>query len=71
MTATIEQVKKFWDDRPCNVRHSDKEVGTLDYFKEVTKKSSLSNHILRLSPISDDGMVRRFWRLDVVWPLLV
>ena len=38
MTATIEEVKKFWDDRPCNVRHSDKEVGTLDYFKEVTKK---------------------------------
>ena len=38
MTATIEEVKKFWDDRPCNVRHSDKEVGTFDYFKEVTKK---------------------------------
>ena len=38
MTATIEEVKKFWDDRPCNVRHSTKDVGTRDYFDEVEKK---------------------------------
>ena len=38
MTATIEDVKKYWDDRPCNVRHSTKEVGTREYFDEVEKK---------------------------------
>jgi len=38
MTATITEVKKFWDDRPCNVRHSSKEVGTKEYFDEVEKK---------------------------------
>ena len=38
MTATIEEVKKYWDDRPCNVRHSDKERGTREYFDEVEKK---------------------------------
>ena len=38
MTATIEDVKKFWNDRPCNVKHSSKEVGTKEYFNEVEKK---------------------------------
>ena len=38
MIATIEDVKKYWDDRPCNVRHSDKEKGTKEYFDEVERK---------------------------------
>jgi len=31
-------VKEFWDKRPCNIRHSDKDVGTKEYFDEVTKR---------------------------------
>ena len=47
MTATIEDVKKFWNDRPCNVRHSSKEVGTLEYFNEVSnKKFFVEPHII-------------------------
>ena len=38
MKATIEDVKQFWNDRPCNVRHSEKDIGTKEYFKEVTYK---------------------------------
>ena len=38
MTVTIQEVKKYWDDRPCNVRHSSKEVGTKEYFDEVARK---------------------------------
>ena len=38
MTATIEDVKKFWNDRPCNVKHSSKDIGTKEYFNEVEKK---------------------------------
>ena len=38
MTATIEEVKKYWDDRPCNVRHSQKDIGTKEYFDEVERK---------------------------------
>ena len=34
----IEKVKKYWNDRPCNIRHSNKEVGTKDYFEEVEKR---------------------------------
>jgi hypothetical protein len=35
MTVTIEEVKKFWNDRPCNIKHSSKELGTIEYFNEV------------------------------------
>ena len=38
MIATIDDVKKYWDDRPCNIRHSDKEIGTKQYFDEVERK---------------------------------
>ena len=38
MIATIDDVKKYWDDRPCNVRHSNKEIGTKEYFDEVERK---------------------------------
>ena len=47
MSVSIEEVKKFWNDRPCNVRHSNKEVGTLEYFNEVSdKKFFVEPHIL-------------------------
>ena len=38
MTATLEDVKKYWNDRPCNVRHSPKEIGTKEYYDEVEAK---------------------------------
>jgi SAM-dependent methyltransferase len=38
MSASIQEVKKFWDDRPCNIRHSAKEIGSKEYFDEVEKK---------------------------------
>lgn len=38
MKPSINEVKTFWDNRPCNVRHSSKEVGTKEYFDEVEKK---------------------------------
>jgi len=46
MIATIEQVKEFWDARPCNVRHSDRPQGTREYFDEVeAKKFTAEPHI--------------------------
>ena len=53
MTATIEDVKKFWNDRPCNVKHSSKEVGTKEYFNEVEcKKFKAESHILKFTEFS-------------------
>ena len=34
----IETIKKFWNERPCNVRHSSKEFLSKDYFDEVEQK---------------------------------
>ena len=46
MTATIDDVKKFWDSRPCNIKHSDKPLGTKEYFDEVEhKKFTAEPHI--------------------------
>ena len=38
MTVTIDDVRTYWDDRPCNVKHSKKEIGTKEYFDEVERK---------------------------------
>jgi 2-polyprenyl-3-methyl-5-hydroxy-6-metoxy-1,4-benzoquinol methylase len=32
---SIEEVKKYWNARPCNIRHSPRPVGTKEYFNEV------------------------------------
>lgn len=34
----IEKVKEFWNRRPCNIRHSNKSIGTKEYFDEVEKR---------------------------------
>ena len=38
MIATIDDVKQYWDDRPCNVKHSKKDLGSIEYFDEVERK---------------------------------
>jgi len=34
----IEEVRGFWNQRPCNIRHSPQQVGTREYFNEVEKR---------------------------------
>ena len=42
----INKVEKYWDDRPCNIRHSRKKLGTTVYFDEVEeKKFFVESHI--------------------------
>lgn len=48
--STIDGVKDFWNARPCNIRHSDKPVGTKEYFDEVEKrKYFVESHIPRFA----------------------
>jgi len=35
---TIEKVIEYWNSRPCNIRHSDQEIGTRKYFDEVEQR---------------------------------
>jgi SAM-dependent methyltransferase len=49
----LKDVKKFWNDRPCNIRHSEKEIGTKEYFSEVSdKKFKAEPHILPFMEVS-------------------
>lgn len=34
----LDKIKQYWNLRPCNIRHSDKEIGTLEYFNDVERK---------------------------------
>jgi SAM-dependent methyltransferase len=46
MPATIEQVRDFWNARPCNIRGSDKPIGSLAWFQETeTRKYFVEPHI--------------------------
>jgi len=43
---TITDVKNYWNSRPCNIRHSPREVGTKEYFDEVEhRKYFVEPHI--------------------------
>lgn len=45
-SVSVDEVKKFWDRRPCNVRHSNLEVGTKEYFDAVeTRRYFVEPHI--------------------------
>jgi len=44
--ADIEDVKQYWNSRPCNIRHSNKKIGTKEYFDEVEhRKYFVESHI--------------------------
>lgn len=50
MEAELEKVKNYWNARPCNIRHSIKEVGTKEYFDDVEKrKYFVEPHIPRFA----------------------
>lgn len=37
-TVPIETVRRYWNTRPCNIRHSPKPVGSREYFDEVERR---------------------------------
>ena len=34
----IQKIEEYWDVRPCNIRHSINELGSIEYFDEVERK---------------------------------
>ncbi len=49
-SVSAEEVKNFWDARPCNIRHSSQPVGTREYFDEVeARKYFVEPHIPRFA----------------------
>jgi 2-polyprenyl-3-methyl-5-hydroxy-6-metoxy-1,4-benzoquinol methylase len=44
--AQLNEVRAYWDRRPCNIRHSRQVVGTKEYFDEVeARKYFVEPHI--------------------------
>ncbi len=35
---SISDIENYWNARPCNIKHSTKPIGTVEYFDEVEKK---------------------------------
>jgi 2-polyprenyl-3-methyl-5-hydroxy-6-metoxy-1,4-benzoquinol methylase len=33
-----ERIKRYWNTQPCNIRHSKNNVGTVDFFREVSER---------------------------------
>lgn len=49
----LDKIKQYWNTRPCNIRHSDKEIGTFEYFKDVEyKKYKVEPHIPKFAEFS-------------------
>lgn len=47
---SIDQVYSYWNNSPCNIKHSNKEIGTKEYFQEVTeRKYFVEPHILEFA----------------------
>lgn len=42
-----EKIKSYWDRQPCNIRHSQRPLGSVEYFEEVTaRRYRVEPHIL-------------------------
>jgi len=42
----IETVRKYWNSRPCNIRHSPRAIGSKEYFNDVEeRKYFVESHI--------------------------
>lgn len=54
MNDLTNKIKDFWNNRPCNIRHSQKEIGSKEYFEEVdAKRYYVEPHILRFADFNN------------------
>jgi 2-polyprenyl-3-methyl-5-hydroxy-6-metoxy-1,4-benzoquinol methylase len=45
-TVSVERVREYWNNRPCNIRHSPRTVGSREYFDDVqARKYFVEPHI--------------------------
>lgn len=63
---SVEQVRDYWNRRPCNIRHSTKTPGTREYFDDVEKENTLWSRISRVLRILSAGKGKRCLKLDAV-----
>jgi len=50
MISLEDRIKQYWNNQPCNIRHSENEVGSLAFFKEVSaRRFQVEPHILEFA----------------------
>ena len=53
-------MKKYWNNQPCNIKHSNKEIGTKEYFEEISaRKYKVESHIFEFDDFKK--MTSRSW----------
>jgi len=62
--ASVAGVQRFWDARPCNIRHSTQPVGSAEYFDEVGARKYLVEPHIPGFRTSGVGAASRFSRWD-------
>lgn len=40
----MKAVKEYWNRRPCNIKHSNREIGSKKYFEEVSRRKYFVEH---------------------------
>jgi ubiquinone/menaquinone biosynthesis C-methylase UbiE len=51
---SIVDVQDYWDERPCNIRHSKSPIGSVEYFNEVeARKYFVEPHILEFASFQE------------------
>ncbi len=36
---SFDNIKSYWNNQPCNMKHSSKPLASVEYFDEVEKKN--------------------------------
>jgi SAM-dependent methyltransferase len=50
VSLSIDEVRNYWNARPCNLRHSQSVIGTREYFDEVeARKYFVEPHIIEFA----------------------
>ena len=46
----LEDVQRYWDRQPCNIKHGEAKLGTPEYYRQVSEKRYLAEpHILNFA----------------------
>jgi 2-polyprenyl-3-methyl-5-hydroxy-6-metoxy-1,4-benzoquinol methylase len=52
----LDLIKNYWNTRPCNINHSKKTLGSLEYFNEVdNKRYFVEPHILNFADFNNQN----------------
>jgi len=54
MIETLEEkIQRYWNNQPCNIKHSNSEPGSLEFFKQVSERRYfVEPHIIKFAEFS-------------------